>query len=494
MNHLGRKPVLSLYMLMVAVIAVACGGGGSGTLAGGGIGGTGITASGAITGFGSIFVTENEFQIVPGTTSISADDSPASESDLRVGMVVTVRGTVAADGSVIATTVDFDADVEGPVADVPEVTGNDNTEKSFTVLGTKVFVNINDTVFDDSDASGITFANISQGDIVQVSGFYDQNGDLHASFIERDDSAVFVPDSTEVEVKGTVSNLAGNSFMLGNMTINFDPGSTDLSDLPGATVAEGMFVEVKGTLAAADSTTLAATRIELEGLGDDEGETEIEGIVSGFTGLGNTFHVAGQAVDASGTVQFEPAGLSLVDGIEVEVEGSLADGVLVADEIKLRGGSIEIETVVVNFDAGARSIELGPLGLNAKTLSVRTDDQTRFEDVTFDTLDIGGFLKVEALDEGDGNLLATRIKQESSTGDYLLQGPTDPSPATQDPFISILGVTFDTSNLGNNFEDESDAPIGRGPFFARAEAGNELVKVKDDNPADGEPNEVEFED
>ena len=36
MNHLGRKPVLSLYMLMVAVIAVACGGGGSGTLAGGG--------------------------------------------------------------------------------------------------------------------------------------------------------------------------------------------------------------------------------------------------------------------------------------------------------------------------------------------------------------------------------------------------------------------------------------------------------------------------
>jgi len=495
MNSFGKMILSALSMLLLAVVTVSCGGGGGGTLAGGGIGGTGITASGAITGFGSIFVTENEFEIVPGTTAISADDSSATESDLDVGMVVTVRGTVNADGSVTALSIDFDADVEGPVADVPTVTSNDNTEKSFTVLGTKVFVSANDTVFNDGVGSGITFANISQGDIVEVSGFFDQNGDLHATYIERDAAAVFVPDSTEVEVKGKVVNLAGNSFTLGSITVNFDPSgiATDLSDLPGTTVAEGMIVEVKGTLPAAGSTMLAATRIESEGLDDNEGETEIEGIVSGFTGLGNTFLVAGQTVDASGSVQFEPASFSLVDGMEIEVEGSLSGGVLVADEIKQRGGSIEIETVVFNFDAAARTIELGPLGSNAETLVVRTDDQTRLEDVTYASLAIGNFLKVEALDDGNGNLLATRIKWESSTGDFILQGPTDPSPATQDPIISILGVTFDTTSLGNNFEDETDAPIARGPFFSRAEAGGEIVKVKDDAPANGDPDEVEFE-
>ena len=140
---------------------------------------------------------------------------------------------------------------------------------------------------------------------------------------------------------------------------------------------------------------------------------------------------------------------------------------------------------------------LGPLGSNASILTVRTDDQTRVEDLTFTpqgtSLLIGDFLEVEAFDDGSGNLLATRIKRESSTGDFKLQGPTDPAPATQDPFVSILGVTFDTTSIGNNFEDESDGSIGRGPFFTRAEVGGELVKVKDDDPADGVPDEVEFE-
>lgn len=501
MKPLGRKAVLPLYMLLVAILIAACGGGGGGgILAGGGIGGTGITASGAITGFGSIFVTENEFEIVPGTTTISNDDNAnASESDLSIGMVVTVRGTVNANGSVTATSIDFDADLEGPIADVPVVTSNDATEKSFTLLGTKVFVSANDTVFDDGPGSGVSFANISQGDLVEVSGFYDQNGDLHASFIERDDGVAFIPNVTEVELKGTVMITGANSFTLGNMTVNYDPNgiATDLSDLPGGAVADGMYVEVKGTLPAVASTTLAATRIEVEGLDVDEGDTEIQGIVTGYTDLAQIFYVAGQAVDASGGVQFEPATLSLVNGLEVEVEGDLAGGILVADEIKLRGGSIEIEAIVSSFDATARTIMLGPLGSNARILSVRTDNQTRLEGLTFTpqgtSLSIGDFLAIEAFDDGNGNLLATRVKWESSTGDFILQGPTDPAPATQDPVISILGVTFDTTSLGNNFEDESDASIGRGPFFARAEAGGELVKVKDDDPADGVPDEVEFE-
>ena len=136
---------------------------------------------------------------------------------------------------------------------------------------------------------------------------------------------------------------------------------------------------------------------------------------------------------------------------------------------------------------------LGPLGSNADILAVKTDDRTRFEGVSYATLAIGDFLEIEAFDDGNGNLLATRINWESSVDEHILQGPTDPAPATQDPVVSILGVSFDTTSIGNNFEDEFDNPIGRGAFFARAAAGGELVKVKD-NTADGVPDEVEFED
>lgn len=494
MKHLGQKIVYPLYMLLVALVVVACGGGGGGggIIAGGGIGGTGVTASGAITGFGSIFVTENKFEIVAGTTTIEDDDNPAaSESDLSIGMVVTVRATVNPDGTITADSVVFDADLEGPVSAVQPVNA-DGTERRITVLGTTVILSVNDTVYDDGPGSTITFQNVAVGDFVEVSGFFDEQNFLRASFIESK-NIVFTGDATEVEVKGLVSGLGANSFTLGSLTVNFD-SSTDLSDLPGSMLSAGQYVEVKGTMPSLTSTTLTATKIEIEGLDADEGETELEGIVTGFTDLSSNFFVAGQAVNASATgIVFEPANLVLDNGVEVEVEGDLSGGVLVADEVKLRGGSIEIETLVFDFDTAARTIELGPLGRDAETLTVRTDDRTRFDDVTLSSLAIGDFLEVEAFDDGSGNLFATRIKRESSAGDFILQGPADAAPATLDPVISILGVSFNTTGLGNDFEDEFDVPLGRGAFFARAEAGGELIKVKDDDPADGVPDEVEFE-
>ena len=77
------------FATLAGIMTVSCGGGGgSGEVASGGIGGTGIS-SGAVTGFGSIFVNGVEFDT--SGASITMGGISVSESDLKLGMVVEVQ-------------------------------------------------------------------------------------------------------------------------------------------------------------------------------------------------------------------------------------------------------------------------------------------------------------------------------------------------------------------------------------------------------------------
>ena len=88
MRYSIRKVFQLFFITVICLFLAGCGGGGNSSLAGGGIGGTGITASGAITGFGSIFVNGIEFETagasrdVDGVTSVSdgTDDALFSAS------------------------------------------------------------------------------------------------------------------------------------------------------------------------------------------------------------------------------------------------------------------------------------------------------------------------------------------------------------------------------------------------------------------------------
>lgn len=488
---------IRVLALLGTTLLVSCGGGDSSVADSGGIGGTGITSVGSITGFGSIFVNGVEFET--GSSSVSVDDAGGVESDLRVGMVVMVRGTLNDDGVTgTADSVAYDGNLEGPISDDP-VPNLDRTETQFTVLGTPVIVSVNDTVFD----GGIAFDTINKGDMVEVSGFYDENGILRATYIEKD-SAGFVPGDTQVEARGTVTVLdemnatftlvtsSGRAGPVGSIQVTF--GTAELSDLSSGTVADGLFVEVEGTLPVFDPDTIEATRIKSEDLGEDEGEIELEGIVTDFVDLLSDFKVAGIPVNAS-SAEFEPASLatSIGDGAMVEVEGELIGGVLQAWEVEGRGGDIEIESVV--FDVTGTTVTLGPLGVNTETVSVSVDSQTRFEDEVLDlspftVADIrpGDFLKVEAFDDGSGNLVATRVKRDTADH-FVLQGPVESAVA---PDLTVLGVTFAT-NSGTQFETSDDDPITGTEFFDRVNV-DDLVKIKDNIPSEGTADEVEFED
>ena len=94
----------------VTLIATACGGGGGG----GGIGGTGMQASfGTITALGS--VTVNGVKFDTDSADIVIDDAGGRFSDLRVGMVVRVDGSVS---GATANTITVDDAVKGFVEQV----------------------------------------------------------------------------------------------------------------------------------------------------------------------------------------------------------------------------------------------------------------------------------------------------------------------------------------------------------------------------------------
>ena len=84
-----------------AVMVAACGGGGGGGGGedpSGGIDRGGSTlAQGPINGFGSVVV--NGVHYATSGATITIDDQPGAESDLRVGQVVRVEGTVDAGGT-----------------------------------------------------------------------------------------------------------------------------------------------------------------------------------------------------------------------------------------------------------------------------------------------------------------------------------------------------------------------------------------------------------
>jgi len=501
MMHQSHKGFITIVTLVLVVFVAACGGGGGGggSVAGGGIGGTGVT-SGTVSGFGSVFVNGIEFETDGASRDVDdvTDISNGSDDDqvLGIGMVVTIIGTVNDDGvSGTADSIEYDDDIEGPVAAAP-VEDQDMVSKTFEIFNTIVVVGRDATVFAATD-----YDNLAQNDLLEVSGYFDVDGKLLATRVEKKGDLEF--GISKVEIKGEVSGFDGiDTFMLSGITITFD-GTTVFEDLAGDTVKNGQFVEVEGTLDT--PTSIAASRIELEeeGFGDDVDQISIEGIVTDFNDI-SSFKVAGLPVNAS-SATFEPAALeaSIADGDKVEVEGTIADGILKAKEVEQRGGDARVSAVVdsKNSTAGTITLQVVP----GQFLTVRTDSQTQIEDKLNEEepfgvseIDAGDFLNVEGFVDGNGNFIVSQIERDE-LGDIELRGPVDKPPtdgSTSAGTVSILGISIATDD-STGFEDVFEDPMSGTDFFDQVSDGD-LVKYTDFNeeglPANGIADEVEFED
>ncbi|MBH0178231.1 MAG: hypothetical protein HP491_10285 [Nitrospira sp.] len=209
--------------------------------AGGASGSGSASASGTVTGFGSIivngkrFATEGTSVSVDGQPSSQCTVSPTNRCGLEEGMTVKVAGSFNGSTNRATSIVQEDM-LEGPITNV------DGANSQFAVLGQTVLVD-DTTKFD----SGLNFAALTVGNVVEVSGFVKSDGVIAASFIERKPGTGC---SAICEVKGTVRNHNAGlaTFQIGGLTVIYD-NSTIINDMPipSGSNWNGIFAEVKGT-------------------------------------------------------------------------------------------------------------------------------------------------------------------------------------------------------------------------------------------------------
>ena len=508
MNTILAKSTLATA---IALTIVACGPDG-GSLAG--IGGSGYISSGSVSGFGSVFVNGVEFETDSATFDV--DGVPGTQADLAIGMVVRVNGTINDNGVTgTASSISFDDELQGPVA-APIIYDVDGVTGTFTILGIKVVIDSSSTSFDiDGDLPATTvfgFDTIAVDNNVEVSGFFDTNGTLQATRVELKE-LIFVPSSSIIEVEGVISSLNGTTF---NLDLNpesliIDASTAALDDLPNG-LEDSQRVEVKGTYDIA-SNTVTASRVEAEDdSAEDTDEFELEGIITDYDAINNTFKIGEITVDAS-NLSLDPA-FTLSNDLRVEVEGAIVNGILIASEIELEGSDIKVHAMVSSVDLATNSFKIEPLPGQEITVTVTTGTQLEadgFEDAQYtltDLLNNPGFVEVSGLDDGDSGITAIEVDiKGSDVGEVIVQGYA--TVATGNPSLgtmTVLGVTFNFDFSTTDFEIDSDVEGAVDIDMSKSQVNDlitaintapQLVKIVDKKFPEGNPvgdaDEIEIE-
>src|SRR5512138_1152335 len=120
---MSSKHLTKSVVTAVAVVGLAaCGGGGSSSSTPAPAAqSTPVISSGAITGFGSVFV--NGVRFDTSSASFTINGKAGTQGDLRVGHVVTVHAHRDDSGHSTADRIDFDDAVQGPVDSVDAAAG-----------------------------------------------------------------------------------------------------------------------------------------------------------------------------------------------------------------------------------------------------------------------------------------------------------------------------------------------------------------------------------
>ena len=447
----------------VAILAAACGGGGGGSSGGvtagidrGGI----VTATGSITGFGSVHV--NGVHYVTTGATITLDDNPGAESDLRVGQVVRIEGRIDQDGvNGTATRVIFDDEVEGPVQSI------DRVNSRLVVLGRTVQVSTQ-TSFDDS-ISPRSLEGVAVGDRIEVSGLVATTGVVEATRIERKTA------QSSVEVKGTISSLDTNarSFALSQLTVSY--ASAQLNGFTSGQPANGDRVEAFGSVDG--NGVLVATRVERESggtAGNADEQADYEGLITSFVSA-TDFAVAGQRVTTTASTAYEGGTASnLALDVPVEVEGRFnASGVIVATKVQFRRGSD------TEFSGRVDSVNAAGNSLVVFGVTIRVNSLTRFEDhsgadvqrFSLTSIAVGDYVEVDAYNDGSG-LLATKLERDDDQGEVRLEGVAQNVAA---PNFTVGGVAV-TTDGNTEFRDINGVTVNAAAFFQAAPG--RLVKAR----------------
>ena len=388
-----------------------------------------VTATGVITGFGSVYINGVKFET--DQAGITANGENDTEDALEVGMVVTINGSVGADGEgAEAASIDYQASAEGPVAEV------NLAEKTITLLGQVYLVD------DLTEFENITFDSIQIGNWAEVSAIENSDGKYIATRIELSDS------SEGIQLVGAISQLdtAAMMFNIDGQVIDYSNATVE------GELLDGVEVEVESESDLVDGV-LVATEVEIEEAQDLAGQLiGFEGEIEVFTSI-TDFVVDDQAITTTTETTFKGGQSSdLALGVDIAFRGTIVDGVLVATEIRIaQDTEIKIEGLVQSTDLDTNSIVI--LGN-----TIFTDEYTRFIDDSedderrfrIDDILIGDKVSIKAFDN-EGQLLASQIKRKKTVNEV-----DDDTETTElegkvsdinKPTFSVSGVTVKVTEI-----------------------------------------------
>jgi len=412
--------------------------------------------SGVITGFGSIFINGVEYET--GGSSVSLDGTTATESDLKLGMVVTLDAVINPDGTTgVAKTVSFSDELEGMVSAVTLAADGTGT---VVVMGQTVTIDAN-TAFESKVSTIAVIGKLVNGNIVEISGFSSGTGSILATRVEVKKDKHINNGTNTVELKGVIAglNTTAGTFTIGGMTIVYD-GTTTLEHAPTSGLADGLFVEVKSTAGTNVNGQLVASKIEIKGSGkkgikvEKDKHMELEGLVTAAP-VDNSFMLNGQAIKLMSTTEYKGGTVSgLVVGVRIKVEvGSDDAGNVVAKEIKFATeGNIRFEGNVEAIDTANNTVTIMGQVIKIANSTITQDKREEGEHKVvrfFGVKDVlvGQRVKVRAYKDASGAWIATKFERENSTTKPAELNALIDSVGTGT--ITVAGIMVDTTALTN---------------------------------------------
>jgi hypothetical protein len=377
--------------------------------------------TGAITAFGSVYVNNTRYNTDNATVYI--EDDVASESDLRVGMMVTIKESSPG----VADTIYHDDDVEGIVLSTNILADGTGT---LDVMGQTVTVT-SDTIF-ESYVSGVTSAaGIEVGNIVEVTGSSSGHGSVTATRLELKaatlaDYLVNYPEG--VEVKGIVSGHTetDKTFDIGGLTVDYT--NAVLDDMPAGNW-DGLYVEAKSREALNASGRMVAYKVELENYGskyhhdyDSDSEVEVRGDVTEVTSDSVTVNGVTYLLGESTRYEHGTADALMV-GALVEVEGYInSNGDLVAKKVEFEGhdsySELEIQgnvsAVGSTDDPNVGTIEINGLTFHVNSSTIMQDSSdAHLNHFNLSSVGVGDLVKLYYFDN-NGTLTVTKLERETA--------------------------------------------------------------------------------
>ena len=208
---------------------------------------------------------------------------------------------------------------------------------------------------------------------------------------------------------------------------------------------------------------------------DDVDEIEIEGFVTSVDSATN-FVINDVPVQIDATTTFEGGSADeIVAGLFIEVEGSLTNSTLNANEVEFDDG-IRIEGEVESL--AANTFTLAGMG----GLTIQVDNLTDFDNALpcgLGDLAQGSRIRIRGFQQNDTTVVARRIDTVSAGDDESLQGNVtaiiSPPPGLT---FAINGVTIDTSSIPDSGFIVDGEVKNSTEFFSSLDIGEDIVEAK----------------